>query len=541
MTHTRSRALSDSSRASMAARVAGSLVAIFAVLSVGHPSAAFQPNTMRVGTLEIHPSLSAEMVCNDNISLTNDEQADVIFKEVPAISLQCGRTYVPVQGPRIANPHGLSLDFLLDFYLTRVVPLGERGYLGSGKPNIGVGKPMESAILSGLRFRKFSVALEYRPEIIHLVNHPEFNSIDHEVTLSGDVRIPGGVYVRLDNAFVSSTAVNSYRKEIADFTTVQRSEGIGFHTNLLSLTVGYNFYADYLLFLTYTNYLFFLRGFDAGQVLPGAEFPPLLDLELEGVNSGTLGLNLQTVGIYFATILKRKTTVSLGYVWGRLQGNLEDFGLETRLLGDLVPVTVRIREDPRNANLQELRFGFQRALTSVQSVFGWPIPKTVLEGSFSYQWRDFDPSEIELNALGQPVLVVPFPREPFREFFVDLRLISQVRSRTLLTGRFSRYPREAVGGSGNVSTDWEGSLALSQGIREKFDLDMTGLVRRSDHADPSATQASTWNFEAGASLAYRIQSWLQVGMAYQFLAREADVDYNAYQSHRIRFRVLVFF
>ena len=110
-----------------------------------------------------------------------------------------------------------------------------------------------------------------------------------------------------------------------------------------------------------------------------------------------------------------------------------------------------------------------------------------------------------------------------------------------MTAGLGRSPREAVGGSGNVSIDWEGSLSLSQGIREKFDLDVTGLARYTEYPYAGAAQSSNWDFEAGSSLRYRIQSWLQAGVAYQFLARATDVDYNAYQSHRIRLRVLVFF
>ncbi|MEW6443397.1 MAG: hypothetical protein AB1640_20865 [bacterium] len=516
------------------------LAVVLALASAAGRVQAFEPGTLKLGTIEIHPSIASEVLYCDNITLSHDAESDVVFKEVAGLSLLWGRTYVPIQGPRVGNPFGLTEDFLVGLYLTRLLPLGERGYLGAGRPAVSVGRPIESAILSGLKLRRASLSLDYEPQIVRLVEHPELNSIDHELSFAGDLRFPGGLYVRLDDGFVSSSAINSFRREVADLTAAQRSEGIGFQTNLLSFTVGYNFYADYAVFLTYSNYLFFLDGFDASQVLSGLDLPGF-DVELSGVDSGTLGSSLQTLGIYFATVLRRKTTLSLGYIVGRLEGNLDDFGLEVRLPEELPPLAARIRGDPRDADLQELRLGFQRALTSAQSVFGWPVPKTVLEGSFSFQWRDFKRSRLVLEAAGEPFLELPFKRESFHEYFFNLRLVSQLRPRTQVRVGVDRYPREAVGGSGNVAIDWESFVSVSQGIREKLLFDVSGLVRYSEQPYADAGGNDFLDYQAEASLSYRIQTWLQAGVSYQFLARDADNHYNAYRSHRARLRALVLF
>ncbi len=517
----------------------GAVCALFCALAP-HVEA-FQPNTLRLGTLEIHPSVQAEVVYNDNISLTRDKTADVIFRETPGIRLLWERTHVPVQAPRIAQPEGLSLDFLLDLYLTRIAPMGERGYLGRGKQSVSVGKPLENAVLSGLRFRRYSVALEYRPDIIQLVDHPQFDSVDHDLSFGAEARSPGGLYARLDDRFVSSTTVASYRKEVADFNAAQRSQGIGFHSNILSFRTGYNFYADYLVFLSYTNYLFFIRNFDPAQVLADFQFPPLVEWEARGVTSGTLGRNLQTAGLSLATILVRKTALSLGYVVGRLEGNLQDFGVDARLLEEELPVSLRVREDPRNAWFHEVRLGFQRPLTSRASVFGWPVAKTLLEGSVAFQWRNFDRTAVEVRAEGQPLLEFPIPAQDVREPLIDLRLSSEVRPRTRLEARFSRMPREALGGIGSMSIDWEAEIGLSQEMADKFLIDLRGLARYRDLPEQAGLEDHFWDYEADGSLTYRIQSWLQARGGYQFLARDAELSYNAYRSHRVRAQVFVSF
>lgn len=520
--------------------------ALFAFFCAGsirapYPAWAFQPNTLRMGTVEVHPSVTAEVVYNDNISLTHERAEDVIFRERPGVGLLWERTWVPVQAPRVVQPEGLSLDFLMDLYLSRIAPLAERGYLGLGKPAISVGKPVENAILSGLKFRRYSLSLEYRPDIIHLVNHPQFNSVDHDLVFGAEARFPGGFYVRLDDRFVSSTTVASYRREVADFNAAQRSQGIGFHSNIVSFRTGYNFYADYLVFLTYTNYLFFVRNFDAAQVLADIQFPPLIELEARGVTSGTLGMNLQTAGLYVATVLVRETALSLGYVVGRLDGNLEDFGVDARLLGDEVPVTLRVREDPRNAWFHEVRLGFQRPLTSRASVFGWPVPKTLVEGSVAYQWRNIERSVVEIRAGGGPLLEIPIQARDVGEPLVDLRLSSELHPRTRVEVRFSRTPREAVGGSGNMAIDWEAQAALAQKMARKFVVDLTGLIRYRDMPEQAGLEDHFWDYEADGSLTYRIQNWLHVLGGYQFLARDADHAYNGFRSHRVRAQVFLSF
>ncbi len=148
-----------------AAWLLGALIAVGGSLSLPTLAIGFQPNTLRIGSLEIHPSFVTEVTYNDNISLTQDKVSDVIFKQVPGISLQWGRMHVPTQVPRLGNPHGVPLGLLLDMYLLRVREMGERDYVGRGKQYLPPGRPLESALLSSLRFRKFGFLLKIRTHV----------------------------------------------------------------------------------------------------------------------------------------------------------------------------------------------------------------------------------------------------------------------------------------------------------------------------------------------------------------------------------------
>ncbi len=102
----------------------------------------------------------------------------------------------------------------------------------------------------------------------------------------------------------------------------------------------------------------------------------------------------------------------------------------------------------------EVQFRFQRVLTVNQYVFGLGVPKTTLEGTFSYQARFFEGAQLLISALDTPIESIPLQLEDFKEFFVKLSLNSQIRPKTNVLLDFSRYPREEVGGTGNVSINY---------------------------------------------------------------------------------------
>ncbi len=283
-------------------------------MSLSTPASGFQPNTLRIGSLEIHPSFFTEVTYNNNISLTQDKVSDVIFKQVPGISLQWGRTHVPTQTPRLGNPHGVPIGLLLDMYLLRVREMGERGYMGKGRQDLPLGRPLESSFLSSMRLRKFAFFLKYEPMFINLAEHSEFNSIEQELTFSADLRLPSGFYLRVDDYFRTSNSIDNFRYEVADFRPGLRDLGVGYAVNQAAVTLGYNFYADYLAFITYSNYFFFLDDYDFSSLLTDIGLPDFVDLELEGINSDRLGFNVHSVGIYLSKPINRKTVLTLGYV-----------------------------------------------------------------------------------------------------------------------------------------------------------------------------------------------------------------------------------
>ncbi len=224
-----------------AAWLFGALIAVGGLLSLSTPASGFQPNTLRIGSLEIHPSFLTEVTYNNNISLTQDKVSDVIFKQVPGVSLQWGRVHIPTQGPRLGSPHGVPMGLLLDLYLLRVREMGERDYVGRGKQALPPGRPLESALLSSFRLRKFAFFLKYEPMFITLVEHPEFNSIEQDLNLSVDLRLPSGFYLRIDDHFRTSNSIDNFRYEVADFRRSLRELGVGYAVNQAAVTLGYNF------------------------------------------------------------------------------------------------------------------------------------------------------------------------------------------------------------------------------------------------------------------------------------------------------------
>ena len=524
-----------------AAWLFGTLIALGGSLSLPFPASGFQPNTLRIGSLEIHPSLLTEVTYNDNIGLSQDKVSDVIFKQIPGISLQWGRVHIPTQAPRLGSPHGVPLGLLLDMYLLRVREMGERGYLGRGRQDLPPGKPLESALLSSMRLRKFAVILEYEPMFINLVEHPEFNSIEQDLTFAADLRLPSGLYLRIDEYFRTSNSIDNFRNEVADLRPSLRELGVGYAVNQAAVTLGYNFYADYLAFVTYSNYFFFLDDYDFSSLLTDTGLPDFVDLELEGIDSDRLGFNIHSLGIYLSKPINRKTVLTLGYSIGFVLGNLDDFSLRGAFLDGLVPFSVRIDQDPRDAVFHEVQFRFQRILTVNQYVFGLGVPKTTLEGTFSYQARSYEGAQLLISALGTPIESIPLQLENFSEFFAELRLNSQIRPRTNVLLDFSRYPREEIGGSGNVSINYRFAAAIQQDIRGKWYVGLRGAFRLRQNPYENTIETRTYNYEVGANISYNLQGWLKASMIYQFLARNGEISYNDFEGQRIRLRFALLF
>jgi hypothetical protein len=524
-----------------AARLLGAFFSVTALVSLSAPASGFQPNTFRIGSLEIHPSFTTEVTYNDNISLTQDKVSDVIFKQMPAISFEWGRTHLPSQVPRLMNPHGMPLGLLLDVYQLRVREMAARGYLGRGRQELPPGKPLESVLLSSMRLRKFGFMLKYEPMFINLVENPVFNSIEQDLTLAVDLRIPSGLYLRIDDHFRTSNSINNFRYEVADLRRSLRDLGIGYAVNQAAVTLGYNFYADYAASVTYANYFFFLDDYDFAGLLEEIGLPDFVELELEGISSGRLGFNIHSVGFFLSKPVNLKTGLSLGYSIGFVRGNLDDFALEGSFLDGLVDFSARVDQDPRNATFQEVQFRFQRILAADKYVFGLGAPKTTLEITLSYQSRTYEGANLILSALDTPIETLPLQLEDFNEFFVDLKLKSQVRPRTNVMLSFSRYPREEIGGSGNVSVNYRFAVLVLQEIRGKWHLGVRGAYRLRENPFEDTIEERSHYYEAGANISYNLQSWLKASMIYQFLARDGDMGYNDFDGHRIRFRFMFLF
>ncbi len=513
------------------------LLAVGTAMALPLPARGFQPNTMRLGSLEIHPSFFTEVTYNDNISLTKEKIPDVIFKQAPGLSLQWGRMHVPLQLPRVGSPYAIPQDLILDLYLLRLREMGERGFAGRGRQELPVGRPLESVALSSMRLRKIAFSLNYEPTFINLVDNPEFNSIDQNLSFAADIRLPSGFYLRVDDAYQSSTSINNFRYEVADFNRVLLSQGVGYSVNQAAVTLGYNFFADYLAFVTYSNYFLFLDNFDFSQLIEDAGLQDFVQLGVEGLGSNNLGFVIHAVGVFLMKPINRKTVLSAGYQIGFIRGNLDNFTLTGSFLEELVPFSLRVDSDPRNAVFQEVQFKFQRILTVKKYVFGVGVPKTTLEGTFSYQMRRYEGAQIEIRALDMPVETLPFPLEDFNEFFVELKLNSQIRPRTNVWLEFSRYPREEIGGSGNVSINYGFAAAVTQRIRTKWSVGARGSFRLRENPFESAVEQESYHYRATGNISYNLQTWLRASVIYQFLARDGEISYNDFTGQRVRLQI----
>jgi hypothetical protein len=519
----------------------GVLTAVGGLLSLSTPASGFQPNTLKIGSLEIHPSFFSEVTYNNNISLSQDKVSDVIFTQIPGVTLQWGRVQVPTQTPRLGNPHGVPIGLLLDMYLLRVREMGERGYVGRGRQDLPLGRPLESAFLSSMRLRKFGLFLKYEPRFINLVENPEFDSIEQELTFSADLRLPSGFYLRVDDYFRTSNSINNFQYEVADFRPGLRDLGVGYAVNQAAVTLGYNFYADYLVSITYSNYYFFLDDYDFSALLTDTGLPDFVDLELDGIGSDGLGFDIHSVGIHLTKPINRKTVLTLGYSIGFVRGNLQDFSLRGSFIDGLVTFSARVDQDPRDAVLHEVQFRFQRVLTVNKYIFGLAVPKTTLEGSLSYQARFYEGATLLISALGTPVEAIPFQLEDFGELFMTLRLNSQVRPKTNVLLDFSRYPREEVGGTGVVSINYRFAALVMQEIWTKWHVGLRGAFRLTENPSENRITLRSYYYEAGANISYNLQSWLKVSMVYQFLARNGDMSYNDFDGQRFRLRFTLLF
>ncbi len=501
----------------------------------------FEPNTLRIGPVEIHPAFFTEVTYNSNISLTSDKVSDVIFKQVPSISLEWGRMHVPTRLPRVGSPHGIPRELLLDLYLLRIRQMGDRDFAGRGKQEIPIGRPLESAVLSSMKVRKYGLYLKYEPMFINLVDNPQFDSVEQDLFFAGDLRIPSGLYLRVDNQFRTSNSINNFRYEVADFNRALRAQGVGYAVNQAAVTLGYNFYADYLAFVTYSNYFFFLDDFDFTGLVEEAGLPGFVELELEGIDSNRAGFDVHSVGFFLSKPFNRKTVLTAGYSIGFVRGNLDEFGLQGSFLDDRVPFSIRVDSDPRNATFHEVRLRFQRILTARKYVFGLGVPKTTLEGTFSYQMRTYEGARLELSALDSPPEIIPLQLNDFNEFFVELQLNSQLTSRTSLFLEFSRYPREEIGGSGDVSFNYLFAGSLTHRLRTKWYAGIRGSFRIRQSNFENAVEPTSYQYRAGANVSYNLQSWLKASMVYQFLARNGDLSYNDFTGQRIRLRIMATF
>ena len=88
-----------------------------------------------------------------------------------------------------------------------------------------------------------------------------------------------------------------------------------------------------------------------------------------------------------------------------------------------MPFSVRVDKDPRDAVFHEVQFRFQRVLTVNRYVFGLSVPKTTLEGTFSYQARSYEGAQLLISALDTPIASIPLRLEDFSEFFVEFLIL----------------------------------------------------------------------------------------------------------------------
>lgn len=527
----------------------GLVVALFSFLLQPQKGQAFEPSPLRIGTIELHPSLGVEATYNDNIGLTQPKSGDAILAVTPGIECLWGRLEKPVQRTRLTDPSELTAQFLYDLYASRLSYFGQRGYRGLGRPDLPIGKPAESYALSGLRFRKYSVRVSYAPSIYRFLDQSRFDFTHHSASVAADYRSPGGLYVRTSDEFLASTSLTTYdRYHVVDFGRQQLREGVGFSTNLATATLGYTSFTSYLVYVVYSHYLFSVQDFSLDQLLSGVSpsLPAQLDFRVEGADSHALRMTLQTVGLFVDKPIGTMTNVSLGYLFGRLTGNMDEFGISGKMRLAHIPgmeasARIGIAHDPRNAVFHEIRFGFQRVLTASRYLFGWPVPKTSLEGAVSYQLRTFDTNEWIVSSSLAPASSLEFTLPSFEEVYAALKLHTQMSPKTEVNLELVRQPREDVGGVGNVTVNWEAGISIGHRFDKKFSFAAAASYRYQDNTWPDAVESHAALFYAKSLVNYEIQRWLSSHVGYEFIARTSDIPYNRYNSNRVWLNAQVHF
>jgi hypothetical protein len=527
----------------------GLVVALLSLALQPRGGQAFEPSPLRIGTVEIHPSLGVEATYNDNIGLTQPKSDDAIIVVSPGIECLWGRFEKPVRRPRFTDPSELTAGFLYDLYASRLSYFGQRGYRGGGRPELSIGKPAESYALSGLRFRRYSVRISYDPSIYRFLDQSRFDFTHHSVSVAADYRSPGGIYVRAADDFLESTTLTTYdRYHVVDFGRQQLREGVGFSTNLATATLGYTFFTNYLVYAVYSHYVFSVQGFSLDQLLSGVSpsLPAQLAFRVEGADSRALRMTLQSVGVFVDKPIGTMTNVSLGYLFGRLTGNMDDFGISGKMQLAHIPgmeasARIGLAHDPRDAVFHEIRFGFQRVLTASRYLFGWPVPKTTLEGTVAYQLRTFDANEWIVSSSFSPASSIEFTLPSFEEVYAGLKLHTQMSPKTEVNLELVRQPREDVGGLGNVTVNWEAGASIGHRLDNKFSLAAAASYRYLENTWPDALESHAGLVYAKSLVTYEIQRWLSTHVGYEFIARTSDIKYNRYNSNRVWLNAQVHF
>ncbi len=507
-------------------------------------SLSFQPATLKIGQVEIHPSVGFEATYNDNVGLTQPKTPDTVLVISPGLRIACGRIQTPVQRPRLFNPTELTTEFLYDLYVARLAYMGQRGYRGVPGVETRVGKPLDSHLQNRLRFRSYSLGISYTPSVYNFMEHTGYNFLHHEASFSADYRAPAGLYLRAYDELLSSTTLTTYdRYQVIDLARQQLKQGVGFTTNLSSFTLGYNFFTSYLLYLVYSYYTYSIDGFSLDQFFSRVPFPltNLIDVSLEGLTSHALTMNLHTTGLFMSKGIGTMTAVSIGYLFGRLTGNMDECAIAGRVHIPQVPdmeaqAVIGLAHDPRNATFHEIRFGLQRVITARRFVFGWPVPKTFVEGTVSYQIRTFDSNQWMIRTTHGPYTTVDFSLPSFKEVGADLKVQTALSPKTNVTVRLLRQPKEDVGGLGNVTINWEGGVSVIHQFNNKCSINTTGSYRYMEHTWPDAVESKAQAVYATCVGTYQLQTWLSAHLGYEFVARLSDMTYNRYTSNRVWLR-----
>ena len=513
----------------------------------------FDPNTIKVSEVEVHPSLNSAWIYNDNIFLqsSGDEASDNVFIVSPGLELRWTKFDHAIRHHLVSDPLFITQDYLIDLILRHHFYPAERDY--AGKSRLAPKRPVmarKDFLARSLLFRAHTVSLGYNANVIQLAENSGYNALDHEASALVSMKFPSGLFFQVADEFDRTDLVNTYRRNFIYYRPNQQE--IGFLQNMLNLRVGYHFVTDYMLAFDFV-FLYYhpTDELAPGDMAPLEEIPvddDLLSVEIQDISADRLDFYSFGGSVTFSVMKFEKTVLSTSYLFGATHGDLAgDFSVDYSMKPTPVDLSLdilgrlRIARDPREAVFQQVSVGAQRLLTE----------RLKLNLGLSYQWRRYRESPLVLTLQGDLRLggrAIPLfayeqlyvqERKDFGHMSVDTGLIYDIPPFTTLQLAFVREPVEVRAGSGSYLINNRVEFKLARRLPRNFNVAFHVYYARNlfftDISGVRDRDKDVWG--TSARLQYRPRDWLLASLDYFHMSQLSELEDSDIDNNRVTVRL----